>query len=74
MRRGDDFAWGGLGAHRISAGFGADTVNGGSGNDTIYATADDGAVHSIDCGPGIDHVFIRAGDTTLNCETVDTVT
>jgi hypothetical protein len=47
---------------------------GGAGNDTIYATADDGAVDSIDCGPGIDHVFIRAGDTTLNCETVDTVT
>jgi len=74
LRRGNDFAWGGAGADRISTGLGADTVKGGPGNDTIYATADDGAVDSIDCGTGTDHALIRAGDTTLNCETVDTVT
>jgi hypothetical protein len=58
----------------IAAGRGADNVKAGPGDDTVYAAADDSAVDSIDCGPGTDHAVIRAGDTTVNCETVDTVT
>jgi Ca2+-binding RTX toxin-like protein len=75
LGRGDDFAWGGLGPDRIFASFGADTIHGGPGDDTITAATDDNAVDSVDCGPGnADHAVIRPGDTTMNCETVNTVT
>jgi Ca2+-binding RTX toxin-like protein len=72
--RGADDFWGGRGTGYIRAGYGADRLNGGSGNDTLIATADDGVADSLDCGSGTNDVArVRAGDNTVNCETVETL-
>ena len=70
---GPDLIKGEAGNDRIYAGAGADTVTGGAGDDRIHATAKDDLVDTIDCGDGADVAWIRAGDTTVNCETVHTV-
>ena len=71
---GDDLIRGGGGNDDISdpsIGNDVDTIFGGKGDDTINVR--EGADFSdnpdvIDCGPGIDTVFVDPGDTRLNCE------
>jgi hypothetical protein len=54
-------------------GYGADTIMSGPGNDTVRAGQDDGARDHVDCGSGNDRALIHAGDTAVNCESLDTV-
>ena len=54
---GADILHGGPGADTLRGGPGADTIFGGLGDDLILA-AGDGAVDTIDCGPGPDDVAI----------------
>jgi hypothetical protein len=69
-----DRIYAGRGTDRAHAGPGTDHLSGGPGNDRLFAFADDGATDVLDCGGGAhDYARIRAGDNTLNCETVETV-
>jgi RTX calcium-binding nonapeptide repeat (4 copies) len=65
---GTDTIDGGAGADIVDPGAGKDTVVTGDGDDTI--TARDGAVDTIDCGPGTDTVIADPADVLRNCETV----
>ena len=59
---------GGAGNDDLVGGGGADTLKGGPGDDVIEAH--DGAVDTIDCGPGNDRAVIDPNDVVSNCETV----
>jgi Ca2+-binding RTX toxin-like protein len=73
-QQGDDTLDGGAGNDRLWAGAGVDHLQGGAGDDHLHATANDMQVDTLDCGDGTDIAFVRPGDTTVNCETVRTVT
>jgi Ca2+-binding RTX toxin-like protein len=70
---GDDLIRGGGGNDDIadfSLGNDIDTIFGGKGDDTIRVNEGDSDVDPdfVDCGPGIDTVFVDPTDTRLNCE------
>jgi hypothetical protein len=65
---GNDWIDGGPGNDVLDGGPGRDKIFGGTGSDTIYAA--DGAVDTIDCGPGNDRAVVDAMDKTVNCESV----
>ena len=54
---------------------GADVESGGAGNDVMHALARDKMLDQIDCGDGVDTVWLNAkeSDTYVNCEIVKTV-
>lgn len=59
----------GLGGNdRIDGKGGKDVLLGGAGNDTIVAT--DGAVDTVDCGPGTDRATVDRADKVKRCERV----
>ena len=85
-RRGNDTIEGGTGNDTIDGAGGndtitdadpgvpdIDTITGGKGDDIIDVREGDvnDAPDFVDCGPGIDTVFIDANDTRLNCEIVN---
>jgi Ca2+-binding RTX toxin-like protein len=58
-------------ANTIGGGPGYEVLNGSAGNDTINAR--DNGPDTIDCGAGIDKVYVdRAEDGVFDCETVVT--
>lgn len=72
---GDDRLNGSSGANTIDGGSGNDTIVGGKGTDGLYAgpgddaiDAKDGAVDTVDCGPGSDIVNADRADIVKNCE------
>jgi Ca2+-binding RTX toxin-like protein len=82
--QGSDNIYGGNGVDRVSGGPGSDLITTGWGNDIIYhgnrpllgttgASGPDGSKDIIDCGPGIDEVFINKadGDEAHDCEKVN---
>jgi Ca2+-binding RTX toxin-like protein len=72
---GNDTLNGEGGNDRMRGGPGNDTVNGGEGNDVLHALARDKMLDQIDCGDGVDTVWLNAkeSDTYVNCEIVKTV-
>jgi Ca2+-binding RTX toxin-like protein len=77
----DDNMDGGPGNDSIVGDYHADTIKGGDGDDKIYAFQQfppyldyaDGNKDKIDCGPGIDEVWLNTStdlDEFTNCETV----
>ena len=79
---GDDWIYGGTGDDQMQGGPGADRIYGGPGNDIIWhgyggsTNASDGFKDIIDCGEGLDQVWINSnidGDEVHNCETVNGV-
>ena len=75
-RHGNDTVDGGLGNDRLWVGHGADVENGGEGDDVLHALANDDLVDTLDCGPGIDRVWLNSAesDVHVNCEQVRVVT
>jgi Ca2+-binding RTX toxin-like protein len=83
---GNDHIYGGDGNDQIWGQKGQDTIYGGEGNDKIYHdnsigsalydfSAPDGYKDFIDCGLGIDEVWINTasdGDVAINCEIIHT--
>ena len=80
---GDDIIDGGSGNDVIWGMDGRDVIYGGKGNDKIYHGREtnspfydpgpDGSKDKIDCGPGIDEVWINQtpdGDIAINCEKI----
>ncbi|MFN2627346.1 MAG: hypothetical protein ABR569_01765 [Gaiellaceae bacterium] len=67
---GDDRLEGGPGNDILDGGPGVDVINAGPGSDTVLAA--DGAVDTIDCGPGNDRAVVDAFDKVKNCEVVVT--
>ena len=65
---GADQLYGDGGNDRIDAGTGRDKVWGGAGNDTILAA--DGAVDTVNCGPGKDSVQADRNDIVIGCEKI----
>jgi len=56
-------------AKNLTGGPGYDTINGTTGNDVIQAR--DNGPDTIDCGAGIDTVYVdRSEDGVYDCETV----
>jgi Ca2+-binding RTX toxin-like protein len=73
---GDDAIMGEGGNDTLIGGTGVDRFNGGPGDDIIRAADDSADV--IDCGEGVDTVFVEADtptrDVLSNCETVTPIT
>jgi hypothetical protein len=67
---GDDVLNGGDGNDVIDGGNGADRILGAKGSDTLFAV--DGERDVIDCGPGVDRVYVDPIDVVKNCEVVTT--
>ena len=76
----DDGMVGDEGNDKLKGGTGDDYILGGEGDDVIWHSTDvqpsgpDGSKDTIDCGPGIDQVFINQvsdGDQASSCETVN---
>jgi Ca2+-binding RTX toxin-like protein len=74
-RWGNDVVNGDNGDDIIWVGRGTDVENGGAGNDVMHALARDKMLDQIDCGDGVDTVWLNAkeSDTYVNCEIVKTV-
>jgi hypothetical protein len=76
---GKDGIGGDDGNDKLKGGLGADYIIGGPGNDSIWHNAEDqasepdGSKDIIDCGEGIDEVWINEGegDVASSCETVN---
>jgi Tol biopolymer transport system component len=73
---GDDVIYGGAGNDAIGGGAGNDVIYGGPGNDILSGGTGNDVIYAgpgrdkIGCGPGNDTAYVRAGDTTRDCEHV----
>jgi Ca2+-binding RTX toxin-like protein len=69
-RRRADVLLGGNGADILQAGSGADRLYGWAGDDVLKAAGDDGAVDSVEGGPGYDVCHVHPEDTVVRCEMI----
>jgi Ca2+-binding RTX toxin-like protein len=66
--RGRDVLDGGPGVDQLNGGFDPDMIAGGPGADEIVARG--GGADRIDCGPGVDVVWVDSSDRVTGCERV----